>query len=136
MSGQQGTDPAVESLASCLSARRWEILSAYERRLAEKGSQLVSHEETRHQVLTQAGEAFDEVLTSLRSGYPLKEDPKRLLSHDIGVSRASQGLHPIESLNAAAEFFTVFIDNVFACLGMDANSPLPLATLALQQSIM
>jgi signal transduction histidine kinase len=134
MSAEQRGQPSSDSLALHLDSQRQEILSAYERRLTENCSPLIVDEETRRQVLAQASEAFDEVTASLRSGEPVQDEAGRL-SRNIGVSRAAHGLHPTESLQAAAEFFAAFIKGMFASLDIDLNSPLAQGTLALHQSI-
>lgn len=136
MSDERHGEALPKSLASCLGSRRQEILSAYEQRLAEKNSSLVSDEVTRRQVMAQAGETFDEVIANLGSDDDhVQGDPGRLLSKNIGISRASRGVHPTESVQAAGEFFAAFISGIFACLGIDENSPLVIATLALHRGI-
>ncbi len=136
MSQGQRAEPSAAVLALYLGSHRQEILDEYARRLAEKGSPLVTDEETRRQVLAQAAESLDEVIASLRSSDPVLDVRARVLAQNIGVSRAARGVHPSESLEAAMEFFAAFIHGMLGCFGLDQDAPLVLATLALDQSIM
>lgn len=127
---------SVDSIASSLNARRAEILDAYERRLASRGSILILNEETRAQVLAQASDCLDEVISTLRSRRQEPEVLERGLSQVIGRMRAAQGMHPNESVQAASELFTATIDNALECLELDANEALVRVALTLHMIIM
>lgn len=135
-SGEAAAATASAIFASQLCARRQEILSSYERRLADKGSRLVRDDAMRREVLAHVTEIFDEVLAELQGGAPLPVGHGRELAKSIGSARAAHGVHPVESLQAAAEFFTAFLQESCEWLGMDADSPLILATLALNRSLL
>ncbi len=132
----QRAEPSAAVLASYLDSHRQEILDEYVRRLADRRSRLVVDQETRLQVVAQAADSLDEVIASLRSNDPVLDVRDRVLAKNIGVSRAARGVHPVESLQAATEFFAAFIYGMLGCFELDENAPLVQATLALDQSIM
>jgi signal transduction histidine kinase len=135
MSNQPQDEVSPKSLASSLAAHRQRILNTYEQQLAENNCPLALDEMTMREVMAQAADTFDEVIANLGSDDRVQSNPGPLLSRQIGIARASRGIHPIESVQAAGEFFTAFIKDIFTCLGIDENSPIVSATLTLHRSI-
>jgi signal transduction histidine kinase len=128
-------ETSKNSLASRLSARRQEILTAYEQRLKEISSSFVSEEVIRYQVMAQAEETFDEVVANLSDGGNSHGNHGRLFSKKNGMSRASSGVHPADSVQAAGEFFMIFLSDILAYLDVDESAPIVSATMALHRSI-
>jgi hypothetical protein len=105
-------------LASRLEADRAEILATYEHVLTEIGSSLMRDPRAREQVLAHGGQILSDVVHSLRTGAVLVEGD-RLLASDIGRTRAASGVHPRESLRAAAAFFEIVLKAGARALGTD-----------------
>lgn len=99
---------------------REQIVSSFERRLHELGSPIVDKGDSRDQMLAQARSILDEV-AGLRDGVSENSDAISL-SLDIGASRAASGVHPVESLRAAAVLFDIAFPFVFKAFGA-AGSP-------------
>lgn len=95
-------------LASRLEAGRAEILATYEDVLTEVGSSLLRDPRAREQVLAHGGQILSDVVDSLRTG-TVSVGGNRLLAWDIGKTRAAGGVHPHESLRAAAAFFEIVL---------------------------
>jgi signal transduction histidine kinase len=102
--GPDGDGP----LASRLEADRAEILARYEHVLTEGGSSLLRDPRAREQVLAHGGLILSDVVHSLRAG-AVSVEGDRLLAWDIGKTRAAGGVHPHESLRAAAAFFEIVL---------------------------
>lgn len=87
--------------ASVLETHVEEILEAYERRLEIMRSPLISSPEARAQLRAQALSVLREVASALRGESPfVNAFDADSLSQDIGISRAREGVHAIESLKA------------------------------------
>ncbi|GAT70683.1 sensor histidine kinase [Planomonospora sp. ID91781] len=82
-----------------------EVVASYRSLLSSAGSVVLSDETVVEQLVRQAGLVVDDVLAR-RSGAPPEEDALSLpLSMEIGATRAQQGVHPTQSLLAAALMF-------------------------------
>jgi signal transduction histidine kinase len=110
-------------LASRLEAGRAEILASYEHVLTEVGSLLLRDPQSREQVLAHGGQILSDVVHSLRTG-AISVGGDRLLAWDIGRTRAAEGVHPRESLQAAAAFFEIVLKAGARELGTDGSLPL------------
>jgi signal transduction histidine kinase len=122
-------------LAGFLEAHRCQILHDYVQLLSERNSRLTLDEAVRQQCARHAGQILEDVITSLRRNRVVIAEG-RGLAGEIGTSRATGGVHPVESLQAAAELFRIIISVAGSGLpGCDASS-LALAALALNESLM
>lgn len=90
-----------EILAGLLEPCRSEILELYLTSLQSVAGRLVAQDEIRDQVLGHAALALSDVFATLRTGRAISALDSRLAT-DIGRARASESVHPIESLRAAA----------------------------------
>ncbi len=115
-------------LASRLEADRAEILATYEHVLTEVGSSLLRDPQAREQVLAHGGQILSDVVHSLRAG-TVSVAGDRLLAWDIGRTRAAGGVHPHESLRAAAAFFEIVLKAGARELGTDGSLLLMALTL-------
>ena len=101
-----------------------EVLSAFRQRLAALDSVLLKEPGTAQQLYDQVGSILEDVLELLRRGdeppppsmAPTGQD--RLLSVEVGTSRARGSVHPIESLQAAGELFDVALPIIVRRLGL------------------
>jgi signal transduction histidine kinase len=93
-----------------------EVMDAFQRRLACEDSALLRDAGTFTWLTDQVRFIFSDVLGALdepgsmaplRLAHPAEADSDRLLSVELGISRASSGIHPAESLRAADELFDV-----------------------------
>ena len=116
---------------------REEIVSSFERRLRALGSPILDNLDARTQMLDQARSILDEVLDSDHEAAGQVNLDAISLSVEIGTSRAIEGVHPTESLRAAAVLFETafpFVLRAFSATGRsDAASN---ATLVLHRVIM
>lgn len=130
----------LNSAADVLEAHFEVIFVSYEERLRAIESPLIADAATREQLRAQARAVLEDVATNLRgqeeqSGARNNGDP---LSESIGVSRAREGVHPGESLRAAAALSEAALSIV-----VDNLPPSPLSrsqvaaiALAIQKSIL
>ncbi|WP_449065095.1 sensor histidine kinase [Planomonospora algeriensis] len=82
-----------------------EVVASYRSLLRSSGSVALSDETMVEQLVRQAGLVVDDVLARC-CGVPPEEDALSLpLSMEIGATRAQQGVHPTQSLLAAALMF-------------------------------
>jgi signal transduction histidine kinase len=126
--------------AEILEARSEEIVAAYEMRLLEEGSPLISCATTREQLKSQARSILGEVAGSLRGERVEARDEREVngLSASIGATRASEGVHASESLRAVAVLSEAALSAVVEELPPSGTSRSGGATVALgiQESIM
>lgn len=139
--------------ADALEERFGEIFAAYEGRLSAVGSPLMAGgAAAREQLEAQARRVLEDAARDLRwrggppsgadgrsgalfEGREAREDE---LSAALGVSRAREGVHPIESLRAVVALFEAAIEAVVddpVCSGLSARETAAVA-LAVQRSIM
>ncbi len=133
---QRGEQDATGT-ANLIEECRADILSKYEQGLASIGSVLIRDQHTKAQVMANAGEILTEMAGTLRAGRLLDDETSRFLSWDIGVARASAGIHPRESLLAASVFFRAAFTTLSHRLQDDTQAArlLRLVVTALEQSI-
>jgi signal transduction histidine kinase len=101
-----------------LETRFEEVIAAYEERLLDIGSPLITEAKAREQVMAQARSVLEEV-TSVLHGREIPSDVQQRaadLSDNIGVSRASGNVHAFHSLRAVVAFseatLAVLADNL------------------------
>src|SRR3979411_2398970 len=102
--GRPSLSPA-ESVAQLIESAREQILSTYAEHLASLGNIVARDSYYLEKSLTNAGQIISDVVSSLRRGHIHVDDDYRLIARGIGVTRASDGVHPKESLEAASAFF-------------------------------
>ncbi len=114
-----GFDVIGPQVADRLLARQDAILEYYVEVLAASDSVLVADEDARDQTRQQAGHALDDICAELRTGRPVVDarafEPSAselALSRKIGEDRAAAGIHPVESLRAAAVLYEVLMEVV------------------------
>jgi len=105
LSAQAELRPHPE-LAIHIAELRPEILSDYEAELIARSSPLMNTPRSREQVLNHAGQLLDEIVEELSGG---RRGEGGTLASDIGTSRAAQGFHPGESLQAAGVLFGILM---------------------------
>lgn len=90
------------------SALRRAALESFRRHLEEMHSPLTTDPEAIDQLLRQADSVLDDVAAA-ECGAGVTGQRAVRLSAEIGVSRAGHGVHPVESLRAAAVMFEVLL---------------------------
>ncbi|MEU5259621.1 sensor histidine kinase [Amycolatopsis sp. NPDC021455] len=116
--------------------RRTAVRSFHDHLRAE-GNRLADVPEATAQLLRQAESVLDDVDTAL-TGAPAPAAEADRLSAEIGASRASRGVHPIESAHAAVTMYRVLLPVVLERVRprCEEDSALLTAAGALQESIM
>lgn len=89
--------------AEALGVHRQEILQAFEDRLRTAGSTLVGQSGTSQELWTQSEAILDDVSAILRDGSAETRTGEDKFSEVVGASRASDRVHPSESLRAVGE---------------------------------
>ena len=102
--GRPSLSPA-DSAAQLIESAREQILATYAERLNSLGNIVARDAYSLQQSLTNAGQIISDVVSSLRRGRIHVDDDYRRIARGIGVTRASDGVHPKESLEAASAFF-------------------------------
>ncbi|HEY0452992.1 sensor histidine kinase [Actinophytocola sp.] len=96
-------------------AARHEAMVSFEHRLRALHSPLVDDAEAAEQLKRQAGSVLDDVAVTV-TGAVRSVRPAALLAAEIGASRATHRVHPVESLRAAVVMFDVLLPFVHAAL--------------------
>lgn len=125
------------SLADLLDANRHKILDRYRAELNKSGSTLLARPETEEQVTANADQILSDVIESLRVGQVRIDSHFKVISREIGLSRAADGTHPRESLHAASIFFRTALSvaaNLIEAGGLTSDQFVVVA-LALERSI-
>lgn len=130
----QSVDSPAARMALVLEMRRAEIVAAYHDHLQRIDSSLLDEPRTLGQVTAHAVEALEEVIDTLRG--ETRPAHRSALARTIGVSRAASGVHPAESLQAAAAAFEVFMAAVAESLNFTADSVAFSAATTINQIIM
>ncbi|MBS2963690.1 hypothetical protein KGA66_11565 [Actinocrinis puniceicyclus] len=127
----------AEWLATLIRADRDSILGQYGRQLRSLDNAIAHDDNALVQALANAGQILDDVCASLRSGRVLVGEGYQMIAWDIGFSRAAEGVHPSESLQASSVFFCTVLDNVGRRLAdrPDALGLLVQSAMALERSI-
>jgi signal transduction histidine kinase len=110
------------------------MLADYDELLRANYKPLIANRSAYSQVLAHAEEVLDEVIDALSRGREIPDEAPRLLARSIGESRAAHGVHPVESLRAAADLFEIIMRTAATCVIGEAES-LALAAVALNQSM-
>lgn len=126
----------AEQLADLFAARREALLDASCAELASLGNVLVHRPATLGQVRQHYEQILSDVVRSLRTG-KIEIDDSYTLAQQIGIARASAGIHPGESLQAGMILYESALDALAALVSTHAIelSAFGLAALALQSSI-
>lgn len=82
----------------------------------------MTDESTSWLVAAHAAEALDDLVGALRSGLVASPDDPRPLTRLIGESRALGGMHPVESIRAAADLFDIVARAGAECPDADADA--------------
>jgi signal transduction histidine kinase len=104
-------------------AVRHDALESFRRSLVALRSPLIASSETAEQLLRQADSVLDDVAAAVAGAdvVPGEQQAAAVLSTEIGVSRADHGVHPVESLRAAALMFEVLLPVVYTALASRAT---------------
>lgn len=95
--------------AQYLRVHRAEVLRSYQDMLGQVAASVVASPTGLQQALDQAGGVLDDVCLTLESGLSAPVTTPTAVTQSIGVSRAAAGVHPDDSLRAAASFFDVVL---------------------------
>jgi len=125
------------SLADLLDANRHKILDRYRAELNKSGSTLLARPETEEQVTANADQILSDVIESLRVGQVRIDSHFKVISREIGLSRAADGTHPRESLHAASIFFRTALSVAASLIeaGGLTSDQFVVVALALERSI-
>jgi signal transduction histidine kinase len=99
-----------EWLAALIDGRRNEIIRIYLNRLTTMSSRIVQDEISLSQARENATQILGDVANSLRASRRDGEESYAHLAWEIGLTRASDGVHPRESLEAASVFFRTVLE--------------------------
>ncbi|GAA3632099.1 sensor histidine kinase [Microlunatus ginsengisoli] len=124
--------PPTRALAERLLARTEEVLADYLSRLDDVDSVLVHSPAATAQLVDQARSILHEVCAGLAARDASPDVPGLALSSQIGVSRATDRVHPIESLVAADRLFRTVLTAGGECgteLGLGPESITELGTI-------
>ncbi|MEY9862678.1 signal transduction histidine kinase [Catenulispora sp. GAS73] len=126
-----------EVAARLIESAREQILSTYAERLASLGNSVAGDAHALEQSLANAGQIISDVVSSLRRGRVHVADDYRLIARGIGVTRARDGVHPKESLEAASAFFQTALSAMAQLIepGPESLNQYVLVTLALEESL-
>ena len=111
MTGDSWEGFCGEQLAELLDARRGEILAEYESDLRATGNVTMQEAASLEQVLENGDQILTDVIESVRAGEVRVLGSYRFLAWDIGQTRAADGVHPSESLQAASVFFRIVLSS-------------------------
>lgn len=138
--GGDGRLPAAGAqwLAELIDADRATIVARYQAGLVAIGNLAVRDPVSLDQVMRNAQQIITDVCNSLCAGEVLIAESYKVISWDIGLTRASHGIHPVELLQAGSVFFRAVLTTVADHLGTnsDAFDLLSLVTMSLEHSIM
>ncbi|MFD4660255.1 sensor histidine kinase [Kitasatospora sp. NPDC058444] len=126
-----------QQVADLIEQRTPEILEAYETELRAADSVIAQHPVSLSQALANATQIVADVVNSLRAGQVEVDQRYKLLAWDIGATRAANGVHPRESVQASSVLFHAALSTIFGLLpqGNRQVDTFTLITLALQRSI-
>ncbi|MEU1288831.1 sensor histidine kinase [Kitasatospora sp. NPDC005856] len=126
-----------QQVADLIEQRTPEILAAYETELRAAGNVIAQHPVSLSQALANATQIIADVVNSLRVGQVEVDQRYKLLAWDIGATRAANGVHPRESVQASSVLFHAALSTIFGLLPQEDRQvdTFTLITLALQRSI-
>lgn len=127
----------AETAADRMEANREQILEAYEQRLLSTDSLLARDTLALQQTLTNASHIISDVVASIRVGAVHVDENYHLIAWEIGVTRAADGVHPKESLQAASAFFQTALELMAKLIdpGPGWIDEFMLVALALEESL-
>lgn len=134
---QRGAGPSRSDLARSIEADRAKILQTYERYLDASHSPLARDPVSREQIIANADQILTDVIESVRAGEVRVDEDNLMLAREIGLSRATRGTHPRESLHAAIVFFEIALIGIAPYLSPseEALQVFANAALALNRSL-
>ncbi|MEV7780399.1 sensor histidine kinase [Kitasatospora sp. NPDC088351] len=126
-----------QQVADLIEQRTPEIVEAYETELRAVGNAIAQNPVSLNQALVNARQIIADVVNSLRAGQVEVDQTYKLLAWDIGATRAADGVHPRESVQASSVFFHAALSTIFSHLpqGPRPLDTFTLITLALERSI-
>ncbi len=122
---------AADLAARRLEAQREDITARYEQRLREIGSAIVHDPAALSQALQHADQTLSFLVTALRERDGGAPQGKMQFAENIGIARASRGVHPHESIRAAETLFDTLISAVQTAV-LDNPDALGLAMTAMR----
>jgi signal transduction histidine kinase len=131
-------DAGSQLLAELIEVCCDQILDEYHAALSALGNAVVRDPLSLEQALENARQILTDVASSLRIGEVRVGESYKLISWNIGLTRAADGVHPVESLQAASVFFRTVLVIVSDHLSTesDAFDLLAMVAMALEHSIM
>jgi signal transduction histidine kinase len=117
-------------LAGQLAERSPRILRDCFEELLAAGNVVVLEESSREQMLRNCTQILDDVRTSLVTGDVRVAPGYKLTARDIGISRAAEGIHPGESLQAGSTFHNIVLEHGRELIAGQPNALELFATLA------
>jgi signal transduction histidine kinase len=135
--GDQRSAVEADRLAELIRRQTARILADYQDALASLGNAIVENPVSLQQARENAQQILADVCASLNAGEVRVGETFRLVSWNIGVTRASDGVHPTESLQASSVFFRTVLAVAAETLGTEpeAFSLLMMVAMALERSI-
>ncbi|RGD62133.1 sensor histidine kinase [Kitasatospora xanthocidica] len=126
-----------QQVADLIEQRTPEIVEAYEASLRAAGNAIAQSPASLDQALATARQIVADVVTSLRVGQVEVDQTCKLLAWDVGATRAADGVHPRESVQASSAFFHAALSTIFSHLppGSRQVDTLTLITLALERGV-
>ncbi|WP_354639896.1 sensor histidine kinase [Kitasatospora camelliae] len=126
-----------QQVADLIERRASEIVEAYEAELRAVNNAVVHSPVSLTQALANARQIISDVVSSLRAGRVEVDRSYKLLAWDIGATRAADGVHPRESIQASSVFFHAALSTMSEYLGLGPQSldTFTLITLSLERSI-
>lgn len=139
MGGEERLPAAgAQWLAELIDADRAVILARYQSGLAAIGNAAIRDPVSLDQIVQNGQQIISDICTSLVAGKVQIGESYKSINWDIGLTRASSGIHPVELLQASSVFFRAVLTTAAGHLGTqpDAFDLLSLVTMALEHSIM
>uniref|UniRef100_A0AAU3GYV5 Oxygen sensor histidine kinase NreB n=1 Tax=Streptomyces sp. NBC_01401 TaxID=2903854 RepID=A0AAU3GYV5_9ACTN len=124
-------------MADLIEERASEIIEAYQAELRSSGNAVAGGEISLEQALTNGRHIIADVVNSLRVGRIQIDKRYKLLAWGIGTTRAADGVHPRESVQASSVFFHTALSAMFGFLipEPEALETFAFITMALERSI-
>ncbi|MFI2612166.1 sensor histidine kinase [Kitasatospora sp. NPDC018619] len=126
-----------QQVADLIEEHTPEIAEAYEAGLRAAGNAIAQNPVSLAQALANARQIVADVVNSLRAGQVEVDQAYKLTAWDVGATRAADGVHPRESVQASSVLFHAALSTIFSHLpqGPRQVDTISLITLALERSI-
>jgi signal transduction histidine kinase len=115
-------DSSGRAVARRLEARRQTIIARYEEELRKIGSPILNDETALYQARQNAENTLEHIISTLANEATIAENGIASLSERIGIARASHGIRPEESIQAAETLFEVLVASVQDAAAYEAGS--------------